>query len=337
MIAYALRLTALFSISIVFCADFYARPGDSPRAGRVLTIQGYISALEESSSVLAGINRAAIHNLRTELPTEWIIQSGGHESRVKTDWLATALAEAETGPPGDKIAVQQAKQRLALLREAAEGFSKPSPEALAAGQSRAQLDQILSAREFEGLHGPSWFDTLKARIYNWIGKHLQKILGRFSLSSTASNIIVWILISVAALLLAYATVKGLLRTAPQSQIDLRGASAGGWGWRDWLRSARAAAERGDHREAIHAAYWAGIARLEETHLLPEDRSRTPRESLRLVKRDSAVFLPLTRLTSRFELIWYGLHPATPGDWSDVVQQLEELGCLRPSTPAIAGS
>ena len=287
--------------------------------------------------MLAANNPAAIHKLRTELPSEWTIQAGGRESRVKTDWLAAALAEAERSPQTDDIAVQQAKQRLALLREAAEGFSKPPPEVLQAGRPRAQLDHILSAREFQGLHGPSWLDTLKARIYNWIAKQFRKIFGRVSLSPTAGNLIAWTLISLAALLLAYAAVKALLRTGPHSQIDLRGASTGGWGWRDWLRTARAAAERGDHREAIHAAYWAGIARLEETHLLPEDRSRTPRESLRLVKRDNAVFLPLTRLTSRFELIWYGLHAATPADWADAVQQLEALGCLRPSTPAIAGS
>lgn len=92
MTANVSRLTALVSIPFVFCAGFCARAADSQLVRRVLTIQEYTSALQESSSVLAGNNPAAIHKLRTELPSEWIIQAGGRESRVKTDWLAAALA-----------------------------------------------------------------------------------------------------------------------------------------------------------------------------------------------------------------------------------------------------
>ena len=91
------------------------------------------------------------------------------------------------------------------------------------------------------------------------------------------------------------------------------------------------------RAAIHAAYWAAIVRMEETKSLPEDRSRTPRESLRLIQKESADYPPLVRLTERFELVWYGYRSATDADWSDAMQQLETLGCLRSSTAAISGS
>ena len=118
-------------------------------------------------------------------------------------------------------------------------------------------------------------------------------------------------------------------------MDLRGAVPAGQDWRYWANLARSAAERADYRAAIHSAYWCAVAQLEETHLLPEDRSRTPRESLGLLQRDSTCFAPLAQLTRRFEITWYGFHPATPEDWNDVKKQLEILECQRPSTTVTA--
>jgi hypothetical protein len=68
--------------------------------------------------------------------------------------------------------------------------------------------------------------------------------------------------------------------------------------------------------------------MEKTKSLPEDRARTPRESLRLVGRDNGAYAPLAQLTRRFELVWYGYRDATAADWDDAVQQLEMLGCPR---------
>jgi len=128
-----------------------------------------------------------------------------------------------------------------------------------------------------------------------------------------------------------------MNAATRSEMDLRGAVPAGQDWRYWAREARAAAERGDYRAAIHAAYWTAVAQLEENQLFPEDRSRTPRESLRLVQRWSAAYEPLAHLTRRFEVTWYGYHMATSADWAEVRKQLETLECLRSSTHAIVNS
>jgi Domain of unknown function (DUF4129) len=204
-------------------------------------------------------------------------------------------------------------------------------------RSRADLDQILSAKEFEGEHQPSWFDILKARFYGWIERKIDWILDHFRHGRTIGNVIAWTLILLATLLLALWAVRASLRAGKQPEMDLDGASRPAGGWRDWLRNARAAAERGDYRAAIHAAYWSGVTRLEEVHRLPQDRARTPRESLRLIRHESVDYAPLAQLTRRFELVWYGYRSATEMDWSDAMQQLEKLGCLPPSTPAIAAS
>src|SRR5215469_7229330 len=110
-------------------------------------------------------------------------------------------------------------------------------------------------------------------------------------------------------------------------MDLRGSRPVGPDWRYWAHEAHAAAGTGDYRAAIHAAYWSARTRLEENHLLPEDRSRTPRESLRLVQRTNAAYTPLAQLTRRFELTWYGYREATSADWDDAAKELGTIECL----------
>ena len=86
--------------------------------------------------------------------------------------------------------------------------------------------------------------------------------------------------------------------------------------------------------AIHCAYWAGIARLEELGALPADRAKTPREYLRTLKKANLLvseshttrYLALSLLTSRLENIWYGYHIATETDFRESMSQLEVLGC-----------
>ena len=105
-------------------------------------------------------------------------------------------------------------------------------------------------------------------------------------------------------------------------------------WQEWVHAAHEAAKRGDYREAVHAAYWAGIARLEDSGLLPHDRTKTPREYLRLVDTPTPGQLappkthrePLAALTSLLEKIWYANRGARPEDYQDSLRQLEALGC-----------
>jgi Domain of unknown function (DUF4129) len=105
-------------------------------------------------------------------------------------------------------------------------------------------------------------------------------------------------------------------------------------WREWLRSAREAANRGDFREAVHCAYWAGVGRLEEIGIIPRDRSKTPREFLRVVMESRATTLEqvkepktsLRTLTTLFERIWYAKQAAGPADYQESLRQLENLGC-----------
>ena len=335
-----MKRAARLSLSLILLA--LVAPAAFSQSGaastRPLTLQEYIAELDRCSAVLNNhqSDAAAFRNLRATLPAQWTVADGGQVYTVSTDWLTGALAALRTDTPANNALLTGTRQRLAALRAAAEGLEEQSRSA-SLQESRAQLDHILSAKEFQNGHGPSWFDLLKARIYDWIGRKLDWILGHFRHGRTIGNVIAWTVIALAALLLALWAVRASLRSGKQTEMDLGGAARPEGGWRDWLRNARAAAERGDYRAAIHAAYWAGVMRLEEVHRLPQDRARTPREALRLIRRESADYAPLAQLTRRFELVWYGYRSATETDWSDAIEQLEKLGCLPSSMPATAAS
>ena len=334
----AIRLVLFLVIPASFPAGVFCQSSNLPAQQKALDVQGYISELDRCSAVLnnPGKDPAAFRKLRASLPAQWTVQAGEQHYTVSTDWLTDALAVMGSSTNTSNPLRLRTEKRLAALREAAKEF-EDAAGAQDLRQSRAQLDRVMSAREFRGAHGPSWFEVLRNRIYAWVWRQIEKILDRIGIPRSIGNIIAWTLISLAALLLALWAVRFFIRGAARTEMRLEGASRPGRDWRDWLRDARAASERGDYRAAIHAAYWVAVARLEETDLLPEDRSRTPRESLRLIRRESAAYGPLAQLTRRFELVWYGYRPATETDWSEAMQQLERLGCLRSSTPAIAAS
>jgi hypothetical protein len=331
-------LIVLLLICALWPLKSFCQTAGSALPQQSLTLQEYIAALDRCSAVLnaSPVNSAAIRELRVTLPANWTVTAGEAHYSVSTAWLTGALGQIEKNPGANGDAIAQAQRKLQSYREEAQAL-EASTASQNLAQSRARLDSILSAREFRGQRGPSWLDVLKARVWSWIVHQLERVFGRLGGAKTIGNVVAWTVIVLACLLLLFWTLRFLMRGGSRSEMDLRSATPVDRDWHRWLRDARAAAARGDYRAAIHAAYWAAIVRMEETNTLPEDRSRTPRESLRLVRLESADYAPLLQLTQRFELVWYGYRSATDADWSDAMQQLETLGCLRSSTAAISGS
>lgn len=298
----------------------------------------YKAELERWSRALesAQKNPAEIEMLRRSLPPRWSVESGGAKFEVPTSWLDLALHDMQTDPRASAVHAREAAQHLAALQREADAFAAPG-RGPSLDVARGRLEAILSRREFATMSGPSALDRLLQRIGDWLARLLSKIFGHARLSRQMGNIFAWSAIVLAFVLLAIWVMRYLRRRSQQDGLNLRGAAPLPTGSRDWAKAAVAAAQRGEYREAIHCAYWAGVARLEELGALPEDRSRTPRESLRLLKPENANRVPMADLTQRFELVWYGDRPATATDWGEAASQLERIGCLLRSTPATAGS
>jgi hypothetical protein len=296
---------------------------------QTLTLKEYIAELDHCATVLdaSPISPAAVEALRDSLPSHWTVTAEDRSYAIGTQWLSGDLVEIERNPGPNTPALAQARQKLELYRADAQALATSIDSKSDPLPSRSRLNSILGSREFRGQQGPTWFGVLGRRILDWIDRQLDKIFGPIR-RKKLGNVVAWIAIGLVGVLLLFWTLRFLMRAGQGADMDLTGAAPIGNDWRRWLREARDAAGRGDFRTAIHAAYWTAIVRMEEMKSLPEDRARTPRESLRLIGRDSSAYAPLAQLTRRFELVWYGYRNATAADWDDAAQQLEMLGCLR---------
>jgi hypothetical protein len=307
--------------------------------GAALSLPQYVSELDRWTHAIenAPEDTEGLKALRKTVPPEWNVNVDGSAIRVPANWMTRALYDIESNGDHRSARIQEIQAHLATLRQSAASLALAPPPQAAADDARKKLSAILSRKEFAGARGPSAIDRLIDKVERWIYRMLSKIFRKVHISGHATDYFAWGAIVLAFVVLAWWTVRYLRERSRQQTLDLRGASRPPAGSREWAREAVAAAQRGAYREAIHSAYWAGIARLEESGALPTDRARTPRESLRLLETHLTQREPLANLTQRLEWTWYGDHAATAEDWDDVVSQLERIGCLLRSTHAIAAS
>jgi hypothetical protein len=233
--------------------------------------------------------------------------------------------------------LDQARDYLdALAGEFASLTEKLSPANDPASAS-SKLNAILARPEFAHAARESWWNKFRARVIKIISDALDRLLSRVGGQKSLGVALLWIAISAAAVFMAYWIFQMWFRAARVQELALQAAAVPLRTWQEWVLAARESAARGDFRMAVHCAYWAGIARLQDTGALAPDRTKTPREYLRALAKSKLVMPEtlagrqhaLSLLTARLEKIWYGFHPATEADFRDSLAQLETLGCHLP--------
>jgi Domain of unknown function (DUF4129) len=261
--------------------------------------------------------------LRDSLPGEWKVTTPEKEYSISTGFLRAQL---------NPDSISKARAWVIHLREQLEGYSTTRPYGAANG--RAELDSILRSPEFSAVHPPTRWDIFRQRMAAWIERLLLRLFGRMAQYPIGGQILFW---AIVVLCVGFLALWVFRFTVSRDRIDALPPGhvvAPTRTWQEWIRVARLAAGKNDFREAIHAAYWAGIARLEDTGILPKDRTKTPREYLRLISQPARGELmppaayrePLAVLTNRLERTWYGNRTATGDDFRDTLQQVEALGC-----------
>ncbi|HTZ74164.1 MAG TPA: DUF4129 domain-containing protein [Candidatus Aquilonibacter sp.] len=292
-------------------------------------LQRYSTLIEQSKN-----NPAEIARIRESLPSEWVVNDNGSVFYVPTDSIDSALEDLQGHRNNAGELARSLEFRLAEMRQAAFAMdSRPGGVQLA--DARGKLNEIFKRREFGGAKGPTPWQLFVNRIEERIARFLFGLLARLHLSARTGNALAWTVIALA--LIAFCVWLHRTRSRRQGFDELPASSADVSDSRAWLSEAAAAAERADYREAVHCAYWAAIARLEDLKLLKRDRSRTPRESLRVLSAGANEKISLREMTNHFELIWYGYRPASKSDWLEARNLLEKLGCLGVSTAPIASS
>jgi Domain of unknown function (DUF4129) len=319
--------------AMVGCSVSAQSATDGSRGDLELDLAGYKAELDRcAESIRQGENVAEI---RESLPRSWVIQTGQSRIVVSTDWLGSELRHAEYDPAKSTAVLREVQRRLSAMRKAAMDLEAES-KAANPESARGHLEKVLQRREFARASGPSQAELLEARIIRWIGERILRLLSLLHVGRTAGNVVTWTIIALAFAALCY----WIWRNAPRALRDAKPSvqrPAAANEARQWAKEAFAAAERGDYREAVHCSYWATIVHLEALGLLKRDHARTPRESLRVLEPHPKERQLLGDFTRHFELIWYGYRPASPEDWTNARAHLEKMGCLTPSTAAIANS
>ena len=287
----------------------------------VITAAEYRATLDHLlEATSAGQGNQDIGGLLEQLPSSWKVEAGSHQFVVPTEWLRQDLATL--AKKADSNLQKEVHQRLKDLRSDLDAYEQPAADL---ARKQQDLARILAEPEFREVHGPSPFD----RLMNRLAQALIRQLGRLFGSSTLPEIGTIFLYSLIALtigLLGIWIYRSTRRGIELESIAAEAVPVSAKAWSAWLADARAAAQRGDWREAVHFAYWGSISFLEGRGVWPPDRARTPREYLRLLPAKSEYAPPLKSLTTGFEVVWYGNRAAGPQAFADMMEQLGKLGC-----------
>lgn len=268
--------------------------------------------------------------LRDSLPKKWIVNDHGTAYETSTAHLLEDLDQYKNDPHNGSSRASLMRRIAALQSEA----GMIASDSLSSDGARQKLQEILGRREFRSAaETPTWLQRQLERFMHWLESRPRRSRGNVNFSPWIGQVLVWLMIVAVCLVLAYALWKSITRTRENLELNLSGGEQFHKRSREWVADALANARRGDYRSAIRCAYWAAVFRLEELGRWSPNRTLTPREYLRLLPADHFQRPSLADLTQRFELTWYGYAAATPGDFDQVTQQLEKLGCLAPSAAA----
>ncbi len=284
-----------------------------------ITSPALISELRQMQDSLAARRDAQV---LTSLPTAWNIETPSKRYSVSTEPLHAILASKAD----QDSRLEQATTWIAHLAAELERSESGPPAGAAAGRKR--LDEILARREFAAVRPPSAWELFRQRVSAWILELFRRIFQLAAQHPTAGAVVFWVVVAGAVGLLAIFVI-GLWSGEPRlSSVNPAYQGPRVRNWQDWFIAARRACDSGDLRQAVHCAYWSGVAWLQESGALPSDRARTPREFLRIAKSrtDSAIARPLESLTQRLERTWYAGQPAALSDYRAAVESLEALGC-----------
>ena len=239
-------------------------------------------------------------------------------------WLRTSLHNAATAKPDDRAAIlEDAATRLdTQIAESAAPSADPATDRAFPAERQA-ADKVLSRPEFVSVTETSWLDRLIAHFFRWLDSLFAGAAKIGHRSPWLAPLIEWGLVGIAGSLM----IVWVKRVAARQRLAVATGSSTTQLAREavtnWLALAQHSAAQNDWRQAIHCLYWASIAALERRRLWAPDKSRTPREYVRLIHAGAARDL-LDRQTRGFERIWYGLRPASASDYNAAHQLFDQI-------------
>src|SRR5262249_5711866 len=147
---------------------------------------------------------------------------------------------------------------IRAMRAEIDGYSLPERTDAA---MRKRLETILASHEFRSVQGPSYWDTLVDRANGWFQRWWDKLFEKLDVSPPniewLGRISVWAAICAACCVFGVWMYRLYRRRPADFTREIIPFAPSAKNWRLWLAEARAHAEKGEWRDAIHLSYWAG--------------------------------------------------------------------------------
>lgn len=259
-----------------------------------------------------------------DVPSSLQVQTSAGDITVSLAFLHKELEKYLTvaGTYKPKI-LAQLEDRIKAMRAEADTYDQARNGDAA---TRQRLNQILSAREFGRVRGPTELELLQQRINAWLEEKLDKIFPTAPDLDQLGQIFVWIMIATAASVLAiwlYRQSRQRILDRPREILPFVPSARS---WRSWLSEAHQKAAIGERREAVRLGFWAAVSRLESAEVWRPDKARTPREYLNAIPAANEAKPPFASVTKTFEGAWYGGRPVSSDDFQSFLAEIEKLGC-----------
>ena len=315
----------LLAFNLPFGAAQDAAPDDSET--KQISLAEYKHELARIDAELTSLSEHPenANALRSSIPEEWELKAQSSTFEIDNENLREKLQQYSSSAARRGEILPALEFTVQGRLEDAKSYDRPADVS-----ARSKLDGILQGREYRSVSkSQSALEKLKDALLGWLIRQLRKLFGAAVAHPRASQVFLWTLIGLVILGFVTWLYFLLRRTARDEYSYPRDGGEfipSSKRWQEWMRDARAAAERGNWREAIHLGYWGGISYLESSGMWKPDRARTPREYLRMVPDVSERRVPLKALTQRFELTWYAAQAASSTDFEFALAQLEKLGC-----------
>jgi hypothetical protein len=255
----------------------------------------YIGLLDTADSALAAVPAQPVAALTALTQAEDLAPS-------TAPVLAPIIGGLTSTPPD----VAGSRQRLDLLSTT---LALPAGSACNVDSREAEnlLHSVYASHVFADLDqnpAPSWISQIGAAI-NWLLSHLYGLLGNGGSIGLGALVL--------AVIVAFVVyrIRGVAG-GKRAKAGQEPATAGDDPDDEW-GLALAAAQRGDHREAIRRAFRSAL--LDVTGRRARiDRAWTTREMLATISGDADLLAVVAPAAAAFDQAWYGDVPVTAADW-----------------------
>ena len=282
------------------------------------------------------IRQNALARLRQLLPASESIIFSGQNIQVDNGWFHAALDEYQKAgrqPERAAAIVTRTREQLRALLDRLDEM-KGAAAAKDKDANKARLAEILRRPEYDkSVTEKSAIERLWEAIIRWLSKLFPKIgplqpgTGQ-GLSSIAQVVVIGFSVLLIAFLI-WRFLPRYLRNRGKRKKKAKREARIVLGERlepdqtatDLLDQAEALARSGDLRGAIRKAYIALLCELGDRKVISLAQHKTNRDYLMSVRNRQTLYEPLRKLTTSFELHWYGFVTPAFGDWEEF-----RLGC-----------